>query len=122
MPGKATSIRSSDGGEFSCHLVVPETAAATPAIVLASPVHGVDVDIRAIADEFAARPRSECRVGGSLHVACVSKCEELNVSKSSPPCLPERTSMRQDATSQKGTLHEVAALQPAAREQEPRGR
>lgn len=25
MPGKATSIRSSDGGEFNCYLVVPET-------------------------------------------------------------------------------------------------
>jgi len=55
MPGKATSIRSSDGGEFSCYLVVPEADDPTPAVVLASAVHGVDADIRAIADEFAAR-------------------------------------------------------------------
>jgi carboxymethylenebutenolidase len=54
MPGKTTSIRSGDGGEFSCYLVVPETDDPTPAVVLASAVHGVDVDIRAIADEFAA--------------------------------------------------------------------
>jgi carboxymethylenebutenolidase len=54
MPGKATSIRSSDGREFSCYLVVHETDDPTPAVVLASAVHGVDVDIRAIADEFAA--------------------------------------------------------------------
>ena len=35
-------------------MVVPETDDPTPAVVLASPVHGVDADIRAIADEFAA--------------------------------------------------------------------
>ena len=55
MPGKATNIRSSDGGEFSCYLVIPETEDPVPAIVLASAVHGVDADIRVIADEFAAR-------------------------------------------------------------------
>lgn len=54
MPGKAASIRSSDGGDFSCYLVVAETDDPTPAVVLASAVHGVDADIRAIADEFAA--------------------------------------------------------------------
>lgn len=54
MPGKAVSIRSSDGGDFSCYLIVPETDDPTPAVVLASAVHGVDADIRAIADEFAA--------------------------------------------------------------------
>jgi carboxymethylenebutenolidase len=54
MPGNATSIRSRNGGEFSCYLVVPEADDPTPAVVLASAVHGVDVDIRAIADEFAA--------------------------------------------------------------------
>src|SRR5437763_4879405 len=53
MPGEATSIRSSDGGEFSCYLAMPETDDPVPAIVLASAVHGVDADIRAIADEFA---------------------------------------------------------------------
>ena len=47
-------VRSSDGREFACYLVTPEAEGRVPAIVLASAVHGVDQDIRAIADEFAA--------------------------------------------------------------------
>jgi len=35
-------------------VVTPDVAGKVPAIVLASAVHGVDKDIRAIADEFAA--------------------------------------------------------------------
>jgi carboxymethylenebutenolidase len=54
MPSKTISIRSRNGGEFDCYLVTPETDDPLPAIVLASAVHGVDADIRAIADEFAA--------------------------------------------------------------------
>jgi len=54
MSGKTIKIRSSGGGEFDCYLVTPKTDAALPAMVLASAVHGVDADIRAIADEFAA--------------------------------------------------------------------
>jgi carboxymethylenebutenolidase len=54
MSGKDVKIRSSGGGEFDCYLAVPKTDAAVPAMVLASAVHGVDADIRAIADEFAA--------------------------------------------------------------------
>ena len=54
MPGKTITIRSRDGGEFDCYLVTPATDDPRPAIVLASAVHGVDGDIRAIADEFAA--------------------------------------------------------------------
>jgi carboxymethylenebutenolidase len=54
MSVKATKIRSREGGEFDCYLVTPETDDPVPAIVLASAVHGVDADIRAIADEFAA--------------------------------------------------------------------
>ncbi len=54
MPGKAIKIRSRDVGEFSCYLVMPEADDPVPAIVLASAVHGVDADIRGIADEFAA--------------------------------------------------------------------
>lgn len=46
-------IRSKGGGEFDCYLVKPEGGAKVPAIVLASAVHGVDQDIRGIADEFA---------------------------------------------------------------------
>ena len=47
-------IRSSEGSEFDCYLAIPEAAGKVPAIVLASAVHGVDQDIRAIADEFAS--------------------------------------------------------------------
>ena len=47
-------IRSSGGGEFDCYLVTPDAAGKVPAVVLASAVHGVDQDVRAIADEFAA--------------------------------------------------------------------
>ena len=52
--GKTVKIRASGGGEFDCYLVTPKTDAAVPAMVLASAVHGVDADIQAIADEFAA--------------------------------------------------------------------
>ena len=53
MPGKTITIRSSEGRTFDCYLVTPQTVDPTPAIVLASAVHGVDQDICAIADEFA---------------------------------------------------------------------
>jgi carboxymethylenebutenolidase len=53
VSGKTVKIRSSEGGEFDCYLVTPKSDAAVPAMVLASAVHGVDADIRAIADEFA---------------------------------------------------------------------
>ena len=52
MSGQTVKIRSSEGGEFDCYLVVPKAEAAMPAIVLASAVHGVDADIREIADEL----------------------------------------------------------------------
>lgn len=54
MPKKDIRIRSRQGGEFDCYLVTPDHAERVPAIVLASAVHGVDNDIRAIADEFAS--------------------------------------------------------------------
>jgi carboxymethylenebutenolidase len=55
MQRKDIRIRSSSGGgEFDCYLVTPDGAAKVPAMVLASAVHGVDQDIRAIADEFAS--------------------------------------------------------------------
>ncbi len=54
MPRKDIRIRSSQGGEFDCYWVTPEAQGKVPAIVLATAVHGVDADIRAIADEFAA--------------------------------------------------------------------
>jgi carboxymethylenebutenolidase len=54
MLKKDVKIRSSQGGEFDCYLVTPDAKGRVPAIVLASAVHGVDQDIRAIADEFAS--------------------------------------------------------------------
>lgn len=48
-------IASGEGPEFDCYLVTPESEQAVPAIVLASAIHGVDDDLRAIADEFASR-------------------------------------------------------------------
>jgi carboxymethylenebutenolidase len=56
MAGKHVKIRSSaGGGEFDCYVAGPAGGGKVPAIVLASAVHGVDADMRAIADEFAAR-------------------------------------------------------------------
>jgi carboxymethylenebutenolidase len=53
MPGKDIKIRSSGGGEFDCYVVTSDGTGKVPAIVLASAVHGVDKDVRHIADEFA---------------------------------------------------------------------
>ena len=47
-------IRSTGGGEFDCYLVKPQGSGKVPAIVLASAIHGVDEDLRAITDEFAS--------------------------------------------------------------------
>ena len=55
MQRKDIKIRASGGGEFDCYMVTPERAGKVPAMVLASAVHGVDKDIRDIADEFAER-------------------------------------------------------------------
>lgn len=54
MPGRDIRIKSGSGGEFDCYLATPDTGGKAPAVVLASAVHGVDQDMRAIADEFAA--------------------------------------------------------------------
>ncbi len=55
MQGKDLRVRSSEGGEFDCYLATPRAGAKVPAIVLAPAVHGVNGDIRAIADEFASQ-------------------------------------------------------------------
>ncbi len=55
MQRKDIKIRAGGGGEFDCYVVTPDAAGKVPAIVLASAIHGVDADIRAIADEFAAQ-------------------------------------------------------------------
>src|SRR5438128_2528324 len=54
MPGTSIKVRSSEGGAFDCYLNIPDIGTRVPAVVLASAVHGVDADIVAIADEFAA--------------------------------------------------------------------
>ena len=53
MPGKTIKIRSTDGGEFDCYLASPRGGDKVPAVVLACAVHGVDADIRQLAEEFA---------------------------------------------------------------------
>lgn len=55
MLRKDIKIRSSEGPEFDCYVVTPETEHKVPAIVLASAIHGVDGDLRGIADEFGSR-------------------------------------------------------------------
>jgi len=54
MSGSTIKIRSSGGGEFDCYLSLPTGAEKRPGIVLAAAVHGVDKDIRDLADEFAS--------------------------------------------------------------------
>ena len=54
MPGKSISIRASEGGEFDCYLATPAGDDRGPAVVLACSIHGVDADLREIADAFAA--------------------------------------------------------------------
>jgi carboxymethylenebutenolidase len=53
MQRKDIKIRASGGGEFDCYVVIPDADGKVPGIVLASAIHGVDADLRAIADEFA---------------------------------------------------------------------
>ena len=54
MPVETIKIAARDGGSFDCYLSLPAAAGPVPAIVLASAIHGVDQDLRAIADAFAA--------------------------------------------------------------------
>jgi carboxymethylenebutenolidase len=53
MPGQTIKVSSRSGGAFDCYLSLPQGGGKVPAIVLASAVHGVDKDIRDLADEFA---------------------------------------------------------------------
>lgn len=55
MAAQTIKIRSSESGAFDCYLAMPKADGPVPAIVLASAVHGVDADIRALTDDFAAR-------------------------------------------------------------------
>lgn len=54
MEHRDIRIRSGSGESFDCYVVTPDGQGKVPAIVLASAIHGVDPDLRAIAEEFAA--------------------------------------------------------------------
>jgi len=54
MPGTTIKVSSREGGAFDCYLAMPAGEGKVPAIVLASAVHGVDKDVRDLADEFAS--------------------------------------------------------------------
>jgi carboxymethylenebutenolidase len=53
MPGKTIQIHSTTGS-FDCYLAMPQASGPVPAVVLACAVHGVDKDLRDLADEFAS--------------------------------------------------------------------
>ena len=59
MPKQDIKIRSAAGPDFDCYLVTPDLAPGgsqkVPAIVLASAIHGVDHDLRALVDIFATQ-------------------------------------------------------------------
>jgi carboxymethylenebutenolidase len=55
MKNSDVKVRSREGSDFDCYVVVPDGGPKTPAVVLCSAIHGVDADLRAIADDFAAR-------------------------------------------------------------------
>ena len=55
MQTRDITIRSRDGHDFDCCFVSPDSAKKVPAMVLASAIHGVDADMRGIAEAFAAK-------------------------------------------------------------------
>lgn len=55
MQRKDIKVRSTDGREFDCYMATPDGEGKVPAMVLASAIHGVDEDIRDLADAFAAQ-------------------------------------------------------------------
>jgi carboxymethylenebutenolidase len=55
MQERDIKVRSDDGHEFDCHVVTPDDGKKVPAMVIASAIHGVDADVRGIADAFATK-------------------------------------------------------------------
>ena len=53
MAGKTIKIHSTTGS-FGCYLAMPQAGGPVSAVVLACAVHGVDKDLRDLADEFAS--------------------------------------------------------------------
>lgn len=54
MPGETIQIHGRADSDFDCYLALPQADGPVPAVVLAGAVHGVDKDLRALADEFAS--------------------------------------------------------------------
>ena len=54
MQGKTIQIHGRAGSDFDCYLAMPPADGPMPAVVLASAIHGVDKDLRDLADEFAS--------------------------------------------------------------------
>jgi len=54
MAGKTIQVHGRTGSDFDCYLAMPKVESPVPAVVLASAVHGVDKDLRDLADEFAS--------------------------------------------------------------------
>ena len=69
MPGKNIRVRSSEGGDFDCYLATPRAGGKVPAIVLASAVHGVNADIRAIVRALAERARDVKLIPSDLTIS-----------------------------------------------------
>ncbi len=55
MSGHNIKVSATGGGIFDCYLAIPAGTSPAPAVIMATAVHGVDADIRAIADAFAAQ-------------------------------------------------------------------
>ena len=55
MQKRDLKLTAADGKAVDCHFILPDGGAKVPAMVLASAIHGVDNDLRGIAEEFAAR-------------------------------------------------------------------
>jgi carboxymethylenebutenolidase len=53
MEARTIKVRAGEGGEFDCYLAAPRAGAKAPALVIASAVHGVNEDVRELAEEFA---------------------------------------------------------------------
>jgi len=54
MAGKTIQVHGRTGSDFDCYLAMPKADGPVPAVVLAGAVHGVDKDLRDLADEFAS--------------------------------------------------------------------
>jgi len=54
MVGKTIQVHGRAGSDFDCYLAMPKVDSPVPAVVLASAVHGVDKDLRDLADEFVS--------------------------------------------------------------------